>query len=109
MDILSKVKLLLNITDNSKDNILNIIQEQSINMINDYINESELPSELEYIAIEVTISRYNRLGSEGLNSESVLGISQNYITNHLEPYLNQLNLYKKRHNKSFSNSLFKFV
>lgn len=38
----------------------------------------EIPDELNYIVTEVTIARYNRIGSEGMTSESMDGHSANY-------------------------------
>ena len=37
------------------------------------IKETEIPLELEYIVEEATIRRFNRIGSEGMSSESVEG------------------------------------
>ena len=38
----------------------------------------EIPEELEYIVDELTISRFNRIGSEGMASESMDGHSAKY-------------------------------
>lgn len=38
----------------------------------------DVPEELEYIVDELTIARFNRLGSEGMTSESMDGHSANY-------------------------------
>ncbi len=51
----------------------------------------EVPSELEWIVDELTITRYNRLGSEGINSESVEGHSVTFDTrNELGEYESEL-------------------
>ena len=51
------------------------------------IKETEIPLELEYIVEEATIRRFNRIGSEGMKSESVEGHSVTYIDgDELEPY-----------------------
>lgn len=42
---------------------------------------AEVPDELDYIITEVAIIRYNRIGSEGMASESVEGHSATYTTN----------------------------
>src|SRR5690625_3382690 len=42
------------------------------------IKETEIPLELEYIVDEATILRFNRIGSEGMKSESVEGHSVTY-------------------------------
>ena len=39
------------------------------------IKDTEIPLELEYIVEEATIRRFNRIGSEGMKSESVEGHS----------------------------------
>ena len=51
------------------------------------IKDTEVPLELEYIVDEATIRRFNRIGSEGMKSESVEGHSVTYIDGYeLEPY-----------------------
>ena len=51
------------------------------------IKDTEIPLELEYIVEEATIRRFNRIGSEGMKSESVEGHSVTYINgDELEPY-----------------------
>ena len=51
------------------------------------IKETEIPLVLEYIVEEATIRRFNRIGSEGMKSESVEGHSVTYIDgDELEPY-----------------------
>ena len=63
--------------------IYNNIAERLLHRIKD----TELPLELEYIVDEATIRRFNRIGSEGMQSESVEGHSVTYIDgDELEPY-----------------------
>ena len=51
------------------------------------IKETEIPLELEYIVEEATIRRFNRIGSEGMKSESVEGHSVTYVDgDELAPY-----------------------
>ena len=51
------------------------------------IKDTEIPLELEYIVDEATIRRFNRIGSEGMKSESVEGHSVTYIDeDELAPY-----------------------
>lgn len=46
----------------------------------------DVPEELEYIVTEVTIARYNRIGSEGMTSESMDGHSANYAVVELKDF-----------------------
>ena len=52
------------------------------------IKDTEVPLELEYIVDEATIRRFNRIGSEGMKSESVEGHSVTFDDNDdpLAPY-----------------------
>ena len=63
--------------------IYNNIAERLLHRIKD----TEVPLELEYIVDEATIRRFNRIGSEGMKSESVEGHSVTYIDeDELAPY-----------------------
>ena len=51
------------------------------------LDETKVPSSLEYVVDEATIRRFNRIGSEGMKSESVEGHSVTYIEgDELAPY-----------------------
>ena len=51
------------------------------------IKNTEIPLGLEYIVEEATIRRFNRIGSEGMKSESVEGHSVTYLDeDELAPY-----------------------
>ena len=58
------------------------------------IKETEIPLGLEYIVEEATIRRFNRIGSEGMKSESVEGHSVTYLDeDELEPYESEIVAY----------------
>ena len=51
------------------------------------LDETEIPLSLEYVVDEATIRRFNRIGSEGMKSESVEGHSVTYLDeDELAPY-----------------------
>ena len=53
-----------------------------------------IPAQLEYIVDEATILRFNRVGSEGMKSESVEGHSVTYdMSDVLDPYESAINDY----------------
>jgi hypothetical protein len=66
--MLEKVKKLLGLKDNDKDDLLTSI----INLVSDRlklkIGAKSIPEELEYIVVEVSVSRFNRIGNEGMDS-----------------------------------------
>lgn len=55
-----------------------IIEGMVTQKVLNYISQEELPTELEYIVQELTIKRFNRLGSEGMSSTSQEGLSMSW-------------------------------
>ena len=85
--LLNRIKTLLNIEGN-EELILEIVNITEAKILN-YINVTEMPVELEFVLIELAIQRFNRIGSEGISSESIDGILNvfdlvNLIRNHTE-------------------------
>ena len=74
--LLNRIKTLLNIEGNENliYEIVNITESKILN----YINATEMPYELEFVLIELAIQRFNRIGSEGIASESIDGKSVYY-------------------------------
>ena len=95
--LLNRVETLLGVFDNS--NLVNEIIELTKEKILNYINEDELPKELEFILVELSIQRYNRIGSEGIASESVDGKSVSYEDD-FENYKQDLKNYMNKKNNS---------
>lgn len=52
-----------------------------------------IPEELDYIVTECTIARYNRIGSEGMESESMDGHSAKYVDKDLSDYDAEIRIY----------------
>lgn len=50
------------------------------------IVKPSIPASLEYIVTEVTIRRFNRIGSEGLSSHTVEGETMTWPDDDFEPY-----------------------
>ena len=100
MLLLNRIKTLLQINDN--DELLNEIIEITEYKILNYINKKTLPDELEFILIELSIARFNRIGSEGFASESVDGKSVSYEDD-FEKYKHYLDdyLFRTGQNKGF--------
>ena len=95
--LLNRIKTLLGVTDN--DDVISVIIDLTKDKILNYINETELPNELEFILIELAVERYNRIGSEGIASESVDGKSVSYDDD-FEAYKPHLNFYMLKNNIS---------
>ena len=95
--LLNRIKTLLGITDN--DELIYEIVEITKSKILNYINKEEFPRELEFILVEMAVERYNRIGSEGITSESSDGVNFTYNTvDVLEKYKNDLDRYINNNN-----------
>ena len=95
--LLNRIKTLLQINDN--DELIYEIAEITKEKILNYINKEELPGELEFILVEMAISRFNKIGSEGFASESTDGKSISYEDD-FENYKTYLDDYIFRNNKN---------
>jgi hypothetical protein len=95
--LLNRIKTLLQINDN--DELIYEIVEITKEKILNYINEKELPVELEFVLVEMAISRFNKIGSEGFASESTDGKSISYEDD-FENYKTYLDDYIFRNNKN---------
>ena len=95
--LLNRIKTLLQIQDN--DELIYEIVEITKEKILNYINEKELPVELEFVLVEMAISRFNKIGSEGFASESTDGKSISYEDD-FENYKTYLDDYIFRNNKN---------
>lgn len=102
-NILNEVKISLGLSSSDKDELLSSLIKRPTQRVLNYIGKKELPTELEYIVIELAIARYNLIGSEGLNSENSDGVNFSYSTNLLDPYIKDLDKWMKDNNTK-SNS-----
>lgn len=80
MTQLEKLKLRIGITDDTQDDLLNMLLEDSKNEILDFTHRTELLTTMEGLQRELAIVYYNRQGSEGESSRSEGGISVTYST-----------------------------
>lgn len=85
MTILENVKVLLGNPDGIDDK-LNVIIELTQNRLLNLLSVKEMPKELEYIVIEVSIIRFNKIGSEGVSSHSIEGESMAFNDNDFDSY-----------------------
>lgn len=93
--MLENIKLLLGINDNIKDIQITYLINTAKRKALDYCNILELPLAMESIIEELVVIRYNKLGSEGLQSESYSGISQTFLSDIPSDIKQQLNAYRR--------------
>lgn len=95
--LLQKIKNILGI-DNQDEVIVDIIDLVNGKILT-YLNLNEVPIQLEWIVVEMSIARFNRIGSEGVTTESVDGKQTTY-ENELAPYIMYLDDYIKKNVKN---------
>ena len=79
--------------DTSPDDRLNDIINITKQRLKVKLGGLEPPTELEYIIIEVSIIRFNRIGSEGLDSHTVDGESLTFSDNDFNGFANDIQDY----------------
>ena len=92
--MLENIKLLLGISSTEKDALLILLIQQAEDEAKDFTHREDI-CELQSTIEKMVVYNYNRLGTEGLNSESYSGVSYNYTTDYPEPILKMLKRYRK--------------
>lgn len=89
-DTLGTVKALVG--DNPVlETIVSLTQERLKNLL----GVDEVPNELDFIVVEVSIARFNRIGSEGTTAHSVGGESMTFSNDDFSPYKADIEAWEK--------------
>lgn len=84
--------------------VLEELQSQKmLSVMKPYHIFTEVPDELNYILVELTIYRYNIVGSEGLKKEDKLGVDE-YDTSYEERLLNKCEDYAQGISDTINNN-----
>lgn len=93
--MLEDVKTLLGFEDSTNDKLLKSIISIVTSRLMLLIGSDEVPSKLNYIITEVTVARFNRIGSEGANSHSVDGESLTWSDDDFKPYIKDIEAFRE--------------
>lgn len=55
----------------------------------------EVPQELEYVVLDVSLKRFNRIGQEGMQSYSQEGLSMTFSESDFDEYANEIESWRK--------------
>ncbi|WP_020007404.1 phage head-tail connector protein [Salinicoccus albus] len=92
------VHTLLGTDDERVRTIYDRTEERLLNRLRQSLSDTtEVPDELTYIVDELTIMRFNRIGSEGMESESMDGHSVTYGDDDFQSYESIIVDYINRH------------
>lgn len=99
---LSDLKTMLQIKDDKRDSILELIIKNTTSALSFKLGlkaDTNVPSELDFILLEVAVKRYNRLANEGMSSYSQEGQSITFSTNDFDEFTNDIDAWKDNHGK----------
>lgn len=86
---LDQIKSLLGITDTDQDITLNTVISLIESRLKSKIGK-EVPDDLQYIVVEASISRFNRINDEGKTSASENEVSATWQTDDLAPFASDI-------------------
>ena len=93
---LDNLKAKLNIQNNDDDLVLGLFLDDAVNLIMLYLEVKEFPDELGFIAEDIAVKKYRRMGNEGVQSEKIDVLTTTFASSkYLEEYIPYLDLYKK--------------
>ena len=93
--MIDEIRLLLgDAAANYSDAQIGLVLKMAIAEVEDYTHR-ELDYSLQLIAERIAIIKLNRIGTEGLNSMSVSGMSENYINGYPDDIIATLNAKRK--------------
>ena len=78
MQIIEQVKALLGINDDLQDKQLEVIQKLTESHFKSYTGQAYIPFDLDFIIVEVMLKRFNRIGAEGMTSQSMEGLTTQF-------------------------------
>lgn len=107
---LQDVKILLGAHDERVDIIYNKTEQRLLSRLKRSLKEvADVPIELEYIVDEVAIARFNRIGSEGMASESMDGHSATYDSSDFNAFERDIVDYINAHEPNVKKGKVRFL
>ena len=92
---LDNIKVLLSLVDDdSQDSVLTVLLNNAVNTITLYLGVEDIPEELTFIAEQMTVVKYRRIGAEGIDTEKIDVLSTKYVADDLKPFTTLLDQYK---------------
>ena len=92
--MLDKIKILLGITADDKNDLLTLLIEQATEEAILFTHNDSL-EDLNTAIIKMVVYNYNRLGTEGVDSENYSGVSFNYSADYPDSIIRMLKAKRK--------------
>ncbi len=109
--MLSDLKMMLGIdaSDTSLDDKLNWILTSTRSRLKLLIGGEDPPEAMNFIITEVSVIRFNRIGSEGMKSQSIEGETLNFDDNDFSGYMNEIQAYLDQESSLARKGGFRFL
>lgn len=91
--MLDEIKIILGIADNALDSQLNIIIANTKARLKMLLGGLDVPESLNYVIAEVSVKRFNRIGSEGITSHTVEGESMSFTDDDFAEFAGDIQAY----------------
>lgn len=93
--MLLKIKIILGITTNEKNSLIMLLIENCEEYIRDYCHILTVDSKFDSTIIKMVVESYNKIGSQGVKSESYSGVSVSYMDDFSPSVYKALNRYRR--------------
>jgi len=93
--MLSRVKILLGLSDDSQDALLNILMEDAISEALVYSDMDVYDKKLDNVVSRMIVIKYNSQGQDGILSQNYSGASESYTNGYPADILEILGGYRK--------------
>lgn len=90
------IKTLLGISDDSRDAQIDLIVRLTSQRLAALLGVDDIPTELEYIVTEVSVIRFNRIGSEGITEHTTGSLSMVFSDNDFALFEREIRLWKNK-------------
>ena len=91
--MLEEIKTILGIADKALDSKLNIIISNTNARLKMLLGGLDVPESLNYVVTEVSVKRFNRIGSEGITSHTVEGESMSFTDDDFAEFAGDIQAY----------------
>ncbi len=94
--MLDELKIMLGIEDTDADNLITLIVSKTTQRLKNKLHVTDVPAELDYIVFEIAVKRFNRIGSEGMTSQTIEGKSETFADSDFDEFKDDIQAWLDR-------------
>lgn len=107
--IMKDIKEYLGLADNSKDALLKVIVRNTMSALILRLDGLQFDDNLSFIVVEVSVARFNRLGSEGMKAQTVDVMRQEFLESDFAPYETMIDMFVRSKKGSTGSGSVRFL